>query len=102
MCFANLLILVSQLLKFVVFFTPLLSASKTNDSFVIVYCYVFLKIFGNVTNVSVISDMVIIFKKKPYETVLYNLADFLNQVSIKFCIILLLVIKITMLRKVFL
>ncbi|KAK6102910.1 hypothetical protein QQG55_10370 [Brugia pahangi] len=37
------------------------------------------EVFGNVTNVSVISDMVIVFKKKPYETVLYNLVDFQNQ-----------------------
>lgn len=26
--------------------------------------------------------MVIVFKKKPYETVLYNLVDFQNQVNI--------------------
>ncbi|KAL3993756.1 hypothetical protein ACH3XW_18885 [Acanthocheilonema viteae] len=37
------------------------------------------EVFGNVTNVSVISDMVIVFKKKPYETVLYNLIDFQNH-----------------------
>uniref|UniRef100_A0A915PMZ7 DUF1618 domain-containing protein n=1 Tax=Setaria digitata TaxID=48799 RepID=A0A915PMZ7_9BILA len=37
------------------------------------------EVFGNVTNVSVISDMVIVFKRKPYETVLYNLVDFQNQ-----------------------
>ncbi|VDM94982.1 unnamed protein product [Thelazia callipaeda] len=37
------------------------------------------EVFGNVTNVSVISDMVIIFKKRPYETVLYTLADFQNH-----------------------
>ncbi|OZC07687.1 hypothetical protein X798_05323 [Onchocerca flexuosa] len=37
------------------------------------------EVFGNVTNVSVISDMVIVFKKKPYETVLYNLVDFQNH-----------------------
>uniref|UniRef100_A0A158Q7J6 CST complex subunit CTC1 n=1 Tax=Elaeophora elaphi TaxID=1147741 RepID=A0A158Q7J6_9BILA len=38
-----------------------------------------VEVFGNVTNVSVISDMVIVFKKKPYETVLYNLIDFQNK-----------------------
>ncbi|KAM3720022.1 DDB1- and CUL4-associated factor [Dirofilaria immitis] len=37
------------------------------------------EVFGNVTNVSVISDMVIVFKKKPYETVLYSLVDFQNH-----------------------
>lgn len=33
--------------------------------------------------------MVIVFKKKPYETVLYNLVDFQNRVSILHCFIVL-------------